>query len=49
MTQPIRLSIFMNEIMDEVNYCTNRASGTLLTMIKKIKTRLTSTQDKGKG
>ena len=26
---------FMNEIMDEVNYCTNQASGTLLTMIKK--------------
>ena len=40
---------FMNEIMDEVNYCTNRASGTLQTMIKKIKTRLTSIQDKGKG
>ena len=40
---------FMNEIMDDVNYCTNRAKGTMLTMIKKIRTELTSTQDKGKG
>jgi anti-sigma regulatory factor (Ser/Thr protein kinase) len=40
---------FINEIMDEVNYCTNRANGTLLTMIKKLKTKLTPTQDKGKG
>ena len=40
---------FMNEIMDEVNYCTNRAKGTLLTMIKKLKTELTSAQDKDKG
>jgi hypothetical protein len=39
----------MNEIMDEVNYCTNRAKGTLLTMIKKLKTELTSAQDKDKG
>ena len=39
---------FINEIMDEVSYCTNRAKGTLLTMIKKLKTELTSTQDKGK-
>lgn len=38
---------FMNEIMDEVSYCTNRAKGTMLTMIKKLKTGLTSTQDKG--
>ena len=38
---------FINEIMDEVSYCTNRTKGTLLTMIKKIKTELTSTQDKG--
>ena len=30
-------------------YCTNRANGTLLTIIKKLKTRLTPTQDKGKG
>ncbi len=37
---------FMNEIMDEVSYCTNRAKGTLLTMIKKLRTGLTSTQDK---
>jgi anti-sigma regulatory factor (Ser/Thr protein kinase) len=37
---------FMNEIMDEVSYCTDRAKGTLLTMIKKLKTGLTSTQDK---
>ncbi len=40
---------FMNEIMDEVSYCTNRANGTLLTMIKKLKTGLTTTQDKGDG
>jgi len=40
---------FMNEIMDEVNYCTTRAKGTLLTMIKKLKTELTSAQDKDKG
>ena len=40
---------FMNEIMDEVNYCTNRAKGTMLTMIKKLKTELTSAQDKDKG
>ncbi len=40
---------FMNEIMDEVSYCTNRAKGTLLTMIKKLKTELTSMQDKDKG
>ena len=33
---------FMNEIMDEVSYCTNRAKGTLLTMIKKLKAELTS-------
>ena len=39
---------FINEIMDEVSYCTNRAKGTLLTMIKKLKTELTSTYDKGK-
>ena len=40
---------FMNEIMDEVSYCTNRAKGTMLTMIKKLKTGLATTQDKGKG
>ncbi len=40
---------FMNEIMDEVSYCTDRAKGTLLTMIKKLKTELTSAQDKDKG
>jgi anti-sigma regulatory factor (Ser/Thr protein kinase) len=40
---------FINEIMDEVSYCTNRTKGTLLTMIKKIKSELTSFQDKGKG
>ena len=39
---------FINEIMDEVSYCTNRTKGTLLTMIKKLKTELTSTHDKGK-
>ncbi|MBC8287749.1 MAG: ATP-binding protein [Nitrospinae bacterium] len=38
---------FINEIMDDVSYCTNRTKGTLLTMIKKIKTGLTSTQNKG--
>mgnify|MGYP002630798350 FL=1 len=40
---------FINEIMDEVNYCTDRAKGTLLTMIKKLKGELTSTQEKNKG
>ena len=40
---------FINKSMDEVNYCTNRANGTLLTMAKKLKTRLTLAQDKGKG
>ena len=40
---------FMNEIMDEVSYCTNRAKGTLLTMIKKLKTELTAAEDKDKG
>jgi anti-sigma regulatory factor (Ser/Thr protein kinase) len=36
----------INEVMDEVNYCINQANGTLLTMIKKLKTRLTPAQDK---
>ncbi|MBT5551050.1 MAG: ATP-binding protein [Nitrospina sp.] len=40
---------FINEIMDDVSYCTNRTKGTLLTMIKKLKSELTSLQDKGKG
>jgi anti-sigma regulatory factor (Ser/Thr protein kinase) len=39
---------FMNEIMDEVSYCTNRSKGTLLTMIKHLKSELTSVQNKGK-
>jgi len=39
---------FMNEIMDDVSYCTNRAKGTLLTMVKKLKTELTSAQGKDK-
>lgn len=39
---------FMNEVMDDVSYCTNRAKGTLLTMIKKLKTELTSAQGKDK-
>jgi len=37
---------FINEIMDEVSYCTNRAKGTLLTMIKKLKTELAHNKDK---
>jgi anti-sigma regulatory factor (Ser/Thr protein kinase) len=28
---------FMSEIMDSVNYCTNREKGTLLTMSKKLR------------
>ena len=40
---------FINEIMDDVSYCTNRTKDTLLTMIKKLKSELTSLQDKGKG
>jgi anti-sigma regulatory factor (Ser/Thr protein kinase) len=36
----------INEIMDEINYRTNRANGILLTMVKKIKNRLTLVQDK---
>ena len=39
---------FMNEIMDEVSYCTNRTKGTLLTMIKHFKSELTSVQNKDK-
>jgi anti-sigma regulatory factor (Ser/Thr protein kinase) len=30
-------TFFMNEIMDEVRYCTNREKGTLLTMCKNLK------------
>jgi anti-sigma regulatory factor (Ser/Thr protein kinase) len=33
---------FMNEIMDEVKYCTNREEGTLLTMSKDLKGELAS-------
>ncbi|GJL78687.1 MAG: hypothetical protein NPINA01_16760 [Nitrospinaceae bacterium] len=33
---------FINEIMDEVSYCTNRETGTLLTMCKHLKDELTS-------
>jgi phosphoserine phosphatase RsbU/P len=40
---------FMNEIMDEVSYCTDRAKGTLLTMIKHLKSEFTSARDKDKG
>ena len=39
---------FINEIMDDVSYCTERAKGTLLTMAKKLKNELTSTQEKNK-
>lgn len=35
---------FMNEIMDEVSYCTNRETGTLLTMCKHLKDELTSSR-----
>lgn len=40
---------FINEIMDEVSYCTKRTKGTLLTMMKKLKTELTSVENKDKG
>jgi anti-sigma regulatory factor (Ser/Thr protein kinase) len=39
---------FINEIMDEVSYCTDRPKGTLLTMIKHFKSELTSAQNKDK-
>ncbi len=39
---------FINEIMDDVSYCTERAKGTLLTMVKKLKGELTSVQEKNK-
>jgi anti-sigma regulatory factor (Ser/Thr protein kinase) len=35
---------FMNEIMDDVKYCTNRDKGTLLTMCKNLKGELASAQ-----
>lgn len=39
---------FMNEIMDEVTYCTEREQGTLLTMSKNLTRELTSVQTKNK-
>ena len=36
---------FINEIMDEVSYCTERESGTLLTMRKSLKDELTSSRN----
>lgn len=39
---------FINEIMDEVKYCTDRDQGTLLTMCKNLKGKMASTQ-KGEG
>ena len=36
---------FINEIMDEVSYCTNRETGTLLTMCKSLKDELTSSRE----
>jgi serine/threonine-protein kinase RsbW len=39
---------FINEIMDEVKYCTNRDQGTLLTMCKNLKGEMASTE-KGDG
>ncbi len=36
---------FINEIMDEVKYCTNRDEGTLLTMSKNLKRELTSARE----
>ena len=39
---------FINEIMDDVSYCTERAKGTLLTMAKKLKRELTSAHKKNK-
>ena len=35
---------FINEIMDEVKYCTNREKGTLLTMCKNLKREMASAQ-----
>ena len=35
---------FINEIMDDVEYCTNRPKGTLLTMRKNLKKELTTTR-----
>jgi len=35
---------FINEIMDEVTYCTDRDQGTLLTMCKNLKGEMASTQ-----
>jgi anti-sigma regulatory factor (Ser/Thr protein kinase) len=37
-------TFFMKEIMDEVSYCTNRETGTLLTMCKQLKNELTSSR-----
>lgn len=37
---------FINEIMDEVDYCTNRELGTLLTMRKSLKDELTSSRER---
>ncbi|NIQ02595.1 MAG: hypothetical protein GWM98_21310 [Nitrospinaceae bacterium] len=39
-------TFFINEIMDEVNYCTNRDRGTLLTMHKHLKDELTSSEER---
>jgi len=35
-------TFFINEIMDSVEYCTNREKGTLLTMVKKLDCRVSS-------
>lgn len=37
-------TFFMNEIMDKVSYCTDRETGTLLTMCKHLKDELTSSR-----
>ena len=36
---------FTNEIMVDFSYCTERVKGTLLTMVKKLKSELTSVQE----
>lgn len=41
-------TFFINEIMDEVKYCTEREKGTLLTMCKKLKNELTCSQERNK-
>lgn len=39
-------TFFISEIMDDVNYCTNREKGTLLTMSKKLRAERTPLREK---